>query len=63
MKQVRLTIDFYNSHAGDVVLLKDHSADDFVRLGWAVYVKSDEPKPESEPIKPVETVKKTRGKR
>lgn len=41
MKTVKLMIDFYNSQAGDVIQMKDHSAADFVRRGWAVYVQKE----------------------
>jgi len=52
MTQVKLYIDFYKWQAGDVAELKDHSAKEFVRRGWAAFVDK------KEPVKPVKPKKK-----
>lgn len=51
MKTVKLYIDFKDKLSGDVTQMKDHSAEEFVRRGWAGFVDESE-------IKKVKTVPK-----
>lgn len=55
--KVRLRIDFYKWQAGDVCELKDHSAVEFIRRGWAIKVETKVDK------KPAQTETKETPKR